>query len=165
MSARDVLETNIDPAVPADRARASIDAFRAEELAKAAHVVDARCEEYGVLGVGALLRRLIAEDGTEKTTPGAEVTPLTVFRAGYQGEGIPLGWYTTFDAAREHCEATLSSEHPAHVTVAFDWIGDPSEPLDPWELVATIGGGDEQPTGYVVTPIEVAAAYDPDAEQ
>lgn len=106
------------------------------------------------------------EDGD--TPAQAPVTPLIVYRASHQvrGEAIPLGWYTTSEAAREHCVAMLSDKYPVHVTVVFDWIGDESEPLDPWELVAAIDGGHRwRPTGYVVTPVEVAAAYDPDAEQ
>ncbi|WP_405799335.1 hypothetical protein [Streptomyces sp. NBC_01506] len=103
------------------------------------------------------------EDGD--TPAQAPVTPLVVYRAGYQGDAIPLGWYTTPEAARAHCEAAVSSEYAAHVTLVHDWIGDDSEPLDPWELVAAIDGGDELPTGYAVTPLEVATAYGPDAEQ
>lgn len=67
MSARDVLETNIDPAVP-DGGRASIDAFAAEVLAedRAHHLIVSRFdvayepapEEEPVLTIGA-----IAEDG------------------------------------------------------------------------------------------------------
>lgn len=115
--------------------------------------------------LAAYLVALLNTDHEKDTAAAATSTPVTVYRAGYDGESIPLGWYTTPEAARAHCEASLSTNYPVHVTLVFDWIGDESEPLDPWELVAEINGGDEEPTGYVVTPIQVASAYDPDAEQ
>ncbi|GGJ81676.1 hypothetical protein GCM10011583_11440 [Streptomyces camponoticapitis] len=105
--------------------------------------------------------------GVENDTREGESTPLIVYRAVYEppGQPIPLGWYTTTEAARAHCETALRFDNPAHVTLDLDWIGDESEPLDPWELVAAVDGSDEQPTGYVVTPIEVASTYDPDADE
>ncbi|WP_405676848.1 hypothetical protein OG292_19615 [Streptomyces sp. NBC_01511] len=106
--------------------------------------------------------------GVEKDTREGESTPLIVYWAVYQalGQAIPLGWYKTPEAARAHCETTFRFDSPALVTLDLDWIGDESEPLDPWELVAAVGGGgDEQPTGYVVTPIEVASTYDADGDE
>ncbi|TXL91631.1 hypothetical protein [Streptomyces sp. IB2014 016-6] len=105
--------------------------------------------------------------GMEKDTREGESTPLIVYRAAYQAldQAIPLGWYKTSEVARAHCETALRFDSPAHVTLDLDWIGDESEPLDPWELVAAVGGGDEQPTGYVVTPVEVASTYDPDGDE
>lgn len=91
-----------------------------------------------------------------------EPAPLLVYRASH--DSIVFGLYTTMAAAREHCEALLRCEYPAHVAVVHDWIGDDSDPEEPWELVAEIAGADEQPTGYVVTPLMVAAAYDPEAD-
>lgn len=106
----------------------------------------------------------LTDEPTGKASATApSVTPLVIFRASYEPDVI--GLYTTEAVAREHCVAALSHEHPASVTVVFDWIGDESEPLDPWDLVVQVDGGDRQPSGYRVTPIEVAAAYDPEDDR
>lgn len=87
---------------------------------------------------------------------------LTVYRAAH--DVIPVGLYLTPAEAQRHCEALVIAEHPAAVGVSFDWIGDDSDPEEPWELVAEIDGGPEQPTGCVVTPLRVDAVYDPEAD-
>ncbi|MGW2511301.1 hypothetical protein ACWC0A_18080 [Streptomyces scopuliridis] len=89
--------------------------------------------------------------------------PLVVFVAEHPGES-PLGFYATERAARARCEAAFRSEYPAGVVLALDWIGDDSEPLDPWELVAEVGDREEQPTGYAVTPFRVDADHSPGAD-
>ncbi|WP_405391106.1 hypothetical protein OG596_26565 [Streptomyces sp. NBC_01102] len=95
--------------------------------------------------------------------PSLETDPVVayVYRAGWGME--PLGTYTNQDAARRHCEAdaTNHAENPEGIT--FDWLGDESEPDDPYELVVE-KDGDEQPTDYAVTRIEVASEYDPEAD-
>ncbi|MFF1961023.1 hypothetical protein ACFVWX_29115 [Streptomyces sp. NPDC058220] len=97
------------------------------------------------------------------TAPGPSGgSALTVYRAAH--DVIPVGLYTTMPAAQRHCEALLSDEHPDDsVALSFDWIGDADDLEEPWELVAQIDGGEEQATGYVVTPLRVDAAYDPEA--
>lgn len=120
----------------------------------------------GITRLIAPTRALSADDaaGVKPEAPGipaAETAPLTIYRASH--ESIVMGLYTTREAARAHCEQSLSGQYPESTTLVFDWIGDESEPEDPWELVAEIDGGDEQPTGYVVTPLEVASEYDPEA--
>lgn len=105
--------------------------------------------------------------GEEKdTAPAATSTPAeqVIYRAEYEHESIPLGLYTTLAAARAHCEGQLRSEYPATVSLVLDWIGDEDDPEQPWELVAEIDSGAEQLTGYIVTPLTVAAEYDPEAE-
>ncbi|MEV6790872.1 hypothetical protein AB0M87_02500 [Streptomyces sp. NPDC051320] len=111
------------------------------------------------------VRRMAAADPEEKDTAAAATsTPETfVYRAGYVHETIPLGLYTNEAAARAHCEATVSSEHPASVALLFDWIGEDDDPEEPRELIVRIGD-EETTTGYTVTRLEVATAYDPDAE-
>ncbi|MFS0694336.1 hypothetical protein [Streptomyces nitrosporeus] len=106
----------------------------------------------------------------EKDTPaGAEFTPaaagpVIVYRAGH--EGIVAGIYTTAEAARQHCEALVSREHPTARSVLFDWLADEEDDdLAVAELVVQVDGGDEATTGYTVTPLEVATAYDPDADE
>lgn len=116
---------------------------------------------------------LLNADQEKDTATAATSTPLIVYRAGYERELIPLGWYTTPEAAREHCEddcrTALAAEYPTGTTFTFSWLGDDGEEPDPWELAASavVDGqpAEYEPTGYVVTPIEVATAYDPDADQ
>ncbi|MGW1295117.1 hypothetical protein [Streptomyces sp. NPDC002533] len=86
---------------------------------------------------------------------------LTMYRAEH--ETIHVGHYTTEAEARRHCEALISNEYPAGTALFFDWMGD-DDPEGPRELVVQSAQEDAVPTGYVVVPLDVAAAYDPDAE-
>ncbi|MEU0199173.1 MULTISPECIES: hypothetical protein [unclassified Streptomyces] len=74
-------------------------------------------------------------------------------------DSIPLGQYTNQAEARKHCEDHARRDLP---TAAFDWIEDEEDGIA--ELVATIDG-DEGPTGYTVTALEVASKYDPEADE
>ncbi|MFF7012262.1 hypothetical protein ACFY9Y_22300 [Streptomyces fimicarius] len=105
---------------------------------------------------------LAALVGVDEALGEAATAPLTVYRAEH--ETIRVGHYTTETAARRHCEALISDEHPADRSLSFDWIGDEDDPEEPRELVVQVDGGDEVLTGYVVVPLSVAVAYDPDAE-
>ncbi|MFD5903617.1 hypothetical protein ACFWHG_19260 [Streptomyces microflavus] len=105
---------------------------------------------------------LAALAGIDTALGTAAEEPLVMYRAEH--ETIPLGTYTTEAAARAHAEAAMSSEVGPEHTVTFDWVGDESDLESWWELVVQVDGGDEQPTGYVVVPITVASAYDPEAE-
>lgn len=100
------------------------------------------------------------------TSASAEKTPapaeLMIYRASH--DSIVMGLYTTEAAARAHCEQLLSNEHPGGTSLLFDWIGDEDDSEEPHELVAQIDGSDEQPTGYVVTPLTVATGYEPEAD-
>ncbi|WP_432010131.1 hypothetical protein [Streptomyces cucumeris] len=84
MTARDVLETNIDPAVPADMARRSIDDFATEVLRKAAAAVVARsrCADCapGREAAAEDLHRMADEAGTPALT-GADPA-ADFFRVG-----------------------------------------------------------------------------------
>jgi hypothetical protein len=84
---------------------------------------------------------------------------VTVYRASH--DSIVIGHYTTAAAAREHCEAYVQREHPGAV---LDWIADEDDELSPAELAEQVGD-EESLTGYVVTPVTVAAAYDPDGDE
>ncbi|MEU0761625.1 hypothetical protein ABZ351_18360 [Streptomyces microflavus] len=99
---------------------------------------------------------------TREETAELETGVRTVYRAEH--ETIPLGTYTTEAAARAHAEGAMSDEFGPERAVTFDWVGDESDLESWWELVVQVDGGDEQPTGYVVVPITVASAYDPEAE-
>ncbi|MFI6530468.1 hypothetical protein [Streptomyces uncialis] len=84
--------------------------------------------------------------------------PLTVYRASH--DSIPMGLYTSRAAARAHCEAYVRRE--LGDTVFLGWVPDDDSEQAPEELSA---GHDIEPTGYVVTPLEVAAAYDGEADE
>ncbi|WP_425832633.1 hypothetical protein [Streptomyces fractus] len=105
-----------------------------------------------------VLRRL---RDAEARVSELEAVAATVYRAEHPDSGITLGTYTTAAAAREHCESLLRRELP---TVSLDWIQDDEDEGSVAELVAAIGE-DERPTGYVVTPVEVASEYDEEADE
>jgi hypothetical protein len=88
---------------------------------------------------------------------GLMPTEVTVYRASH--ESIVFGLYTTAEAAREHCETLMRREEP---NATFDWIEDEEEGVA--ELAATIDA-DELVTGYVVTALTVASAYDPEVDE
>ncbi|MFC8945955.1 hypothetical protein [Streptomyces rochei] len=83
--------------------------------------------------------------------------PLTIYRASH--DSIPMGLYTTAAEARKHCETELRREWPNSL---LDWIEDEEDAVA--ELVAENADG-ETPTGYVVEALEVAAKYDPEADE
>lgn len=96
---------------------------------------------------------------------------LTVFRASH--ESIVFGLYTTREAAREHCKKLMERENSA---LTLDWRpdgpwreGDDGEP-GPYEAEELYEYGTHEsstwnPTGYVVTPLEVASEYDEQADE
>lgn len=103
----------------------------------------------------ALIREKVQEKRS-RTTAGA--TPaLTIYRA--QWDSMPMGWYTSQAEARKHCEAHARRDLP---TAVFDWIEDEEDGVA--ELVAEVEG-DEGPTGYLVTAMEIASKYDPEADE
>ncbi|MFG3426183.1 hypothetical protein [Streptomyces californicus] len=105
---------------------------------------------------------LAALVGIDAALGTAAAVPATIYRAEH--ETIRVGHYTTEAAARRHCEALVSDEHPADRSLIFDWIGDEDDAEEPRELVVQVDGGDEQMTGYVVVPLSVAVEFDADAE-
>lgn len=91
-----------------------------------------------------------------------ETTELTVYRAVHV-DGIPLGTYTTRDAARAHCAAFVEREEP--YATAADWHSEADDGEDGPESLVIVVGGHEIETGYLVTPLTVASAYDPEADE
>lgn len=119
----------------------------------------------------ALFRFLYGTEEKDTGTTGGESTPefaeQIVYRAGYEGELIPLGHCLTLQAAQARCEEQVSREYPPERTIAYEWLhedSDDGDDLEPYELAATVDGGPEEPTGYTVTPILVTDAPDADAE-
>jgi hypothetical protein len=96
------------------------------------------------------------------TATSGESTPadLTVYRASH--DSIVMGLYTTPAAAREHCEAEERRAWATGSDPTFNWIEDEKDGVA--ELTAWVGG-EETATGYVVTPLTVASAYDEEADE
>lgn len=95
--------------------------------------------------------------------PATPTSDLLVYRAGH--DSISCGLYTTVAAAQQHCEALVSHEYPADVSLIFEWcVEDGDEERPGLELDVQVDG-EHVATGYTVTPLEVAAAYDPDADE
>lgn len=95
----------------------------------------------------------------------AAAAPRTVYRASHGS--IVMGLYTTPQAARDHCEASVRQE--VGQTGSLGWVPDDSAEASPGELAIFGPGSDEDGpevifTGYVVIPLTVATAYAPDAE-
>ncbi len=130
-------------------------------LALAAATVDRLADTY--IGDGDHINQWRTATGIAPTAPQMETAPTVAYIYRAEWGMTPLGTYTTETAARTHCvaDATNHAENPAGIT--FDWLGDESEPDSPYELAIT-QDGDEQPTDYTVTRIEVAAEYDPEAD-
>ncbi|WP_335936664.1 hypothetical protein [Streptomyces sp. PTD5-9] len=105
-------------------------------------------------------RILITLHGTAETSEEARAG-LTVYRAEH--DAIVAGLYTTAEAAQQHCEALVSREYPDTVALFFEWCVDDADPAG-LELDICVDG-DRLSTGYTVTPLEVATAYDPDADE
>jgi hypothetical protein len=99
----------------------------------------------------------------EKDTREGESTPaeITIYRASH--DSIVMGRYTTAAAARAHCEAEERRSWPKGTNLAFDWIEDEEDGVA--ELTVLAGQNEESATGYVVTPLTVASAYDEEADE
>lgn len=101
-----------------------------------------------------------------------ETSPLTVYRASH--DSIVMGLYTTAAAAREHCETEMRREYDETTKVSLWWrededtVDQPEDGEQELFVHATPAGmspGRTWGTGYVVTPLEVAAAYDAEADE
>ncbi|HLL34243.1 MAG TPA: hypothetical protein VK545_10195 [Streptomyces sp.] len=76
---------------------------------------------------------------------------------------IRLDYYLAEADARRHCEDLVRDEYPPGTRLEFTWLGeDEDDPEAPRELVVRVNGGEERPTLYVVTPLPVAAVYNPE---
>lgn len=91
-----------------------------------------------------------------------ETAELTVYRASH--ESIVMGLYTTPTEARAHCVAEERRTWAQGAAPVFDWIEDEEDGVA--ELVTVDEDGEtETVTGYVVTPLTVASAYDEDGDE
>ncbi|MDT0306832.1 hypothetical protein RM780_07630 [Streptomyces sp. DSM 44917] len=156
--AQDIATATHDQAIAT--AEAAVLAYREEDASATARAITARCAQ--------MVRALITTD------PGGGPREVTVYRAAYEGEPGPLGTYLSRRAARAHCQALLHAERPG---AAVTWVPDsgdedaaeelctiepltgPRDPEDPPDMTHDVVG-----TGYTVTPVPVAAAYDAEAD-
>jgi len=102
------------------------------------------------------ITRVIAP--TQALQPESDAPALTIHRALW--DTVPLGLYTTVDAARAHCEDHARRDLPTAAVI--DWVTDEDDGVA--ELVATVDG-EQSMTGYTVVPLEVAAEYDAEADE
>ncbi|MFC8859294.1 hypothetical protein [[Kitasatospora] papulosa] len=91
------------------------------------------------------------------------VAPTRVIYYRAEHDSIVAGRYTTAAEAQRHCEVLVSREYPETAAVVFEWCVDEGG-LSVLELDVQVDG-EHVSTGYTVTPLEVAAAYDPDADE
>jgi hypothetical protein len=115
-------------------------------------------DDPGSMALGALYLLQQATPGTPME-PG-ETVPK-VYRASH--DSIVMDLYLTPAAARAHCEAEERRSWPKGTTLSFDWIEDEDDGVA--ELVVTAGQNEESTTGYIVTALDVAPVYDPDADE
>ncbi|MEC3993963.1 hypothetical protein VSR01_10580 [Actinacidiphila sp. DG2A-62] len=102
-----------------------------------------------------------------------EFTPATHtdWVASHDSDGIAFGRYTNRAAAMDHIHHLIGSEEHASaeaIQLRVIWrADDPHGPEDAptaWECwLLDDDMADDNPTGYVVTPVEVAAVYVPQA--
>ena len=103
-------------------------------------------------------RLLVDHENHRKQAADAAPAPeLTIYRASH--DSIVMGLYTTAAEARKHCETLIGREWP-HCNL--DWIEDEEDGVA--ELTVWVGG-EERTTGYVVTALTVASAYDEEADE
>ncbi len=94
-----------------------------------------------------------------------EAAQGTAYRASH--DSIVMGLYRTAAEARKHCEAKVRQEEPDGSILHMSWSADDIGPEAEYELHITPAetGGLIRGTGYVVTPLEIAAEYDAEADQ
>ncbi|MFF8790829.1 hypothetical protein [Streptomyces sp. NPDC015125] len=86
---------------------------------------------------------------------------VTVYRPSHGA--LPLGHYSTPEAARAHVSDLLGREEPGALPV---WLADElDDSLSPVEAHLFGRGGVPEPTGYVITPLTIADHYDPAADE
>ncbi|PBC72217.1 hypothetical protein BX265_5007 [Streptomyces sp. TLI_235] len=105
-------------------------------------------------------------DNFEAAMGLAEGETLTAWRL--ERGGIPLGTYLSLDAAQRHGETDHAEQHgPARTGSEALWLCDAHLVGDvPLEL-CYFGPGpcDEAETSYVVVPVPLQVAYDPEADK
>jgi len=114
-------------------------------------------EDPGTAALGALYL-------LQQATVGAPMQPgetvPKVYRASH--DSIVMGLYTTAAEARKHCEAAERRTWAKFEQPSFDWIEDEEDGVA--EMTVWVGG-EECMTGFVVTALEVASAYNEEVDE
>ncbi|MFP8959996.1 hypothetical protein ACLIYP_05400 [Streptomyces nanhaiensis] len=118
-------------------------------------------------------KREDAEAGKDTPSRGESTrdAELTVYRASH--DSIAMGLYTTRQAAREHCQTLMERASVATLEWRRDgeWREDddgepgPDEAEELYEYGTHPETATWDPTGYVVTPLTVASAYNEEADE
>jgi hypothetical protein len=162
-----IMQHNAAPGPAQNGQRAALDAFRAEVLREAADIFVAACPDGTAEFAFPLCQcdaaddlRRMADEAGKAAGAGESTQPaeLVIYRAEH--ETIVFGRYTNREAARAHCEALLRRE--VGDAVFLGWVPDHGGDDAPEELCL---GEDVECTGYVVTPLTVASAYDQDGDE
>lgn len=141
----------------ADRDRIAVLEAAAVEARAALAALCFDLDDPGTAALGALYLLQQATVGVQMTA--GETLPK-VYRASH--DSISMGLYLTAAVAREHCEDEERRSWMAGTDLTFDWIEDDGDGVA--ELVIE-DGGEEVTTGYVVTALEISAAYDREADE
>ncbi|MFE6743880.1 hypothetical protein [Streptomyces tubercidicus] len=97
----------------------------------------------------------------KKTDKVVALPEVTVYRPSHGA--LPLGHYSTPEAARAHVTDLLVCEEPGALPI---WLADDlDDPLSPVEAHLFGRGGVPEPTGYVITPLTIADHYEPTADE
>ncbi|MFE0270848.1 hypothetical protein ACFWZY_01710 [Streptomyces sp. NPDC058992] len=133
-----------------------INSARGNQFGEAALVDAQLAQAHATLALVDTLRAA----GEKGTRASGEPTPsdLTIYRAEH--ESIVMGLYQTRAQARAHCEDLVRRE--VGDSVFLGWVPDESGDDVPEELCT---GYEIHCTGYVVTPLTVAAEYDREADE
>lgn len=170
---RDLMHARWMATGTAEQARQVVGSYRAEVLREAATALgEARRMGHLLLVSEEEFLEQLADEAGKVTPTGGEITQpaeLTVYRAAYEHEQIPLGTYTNPAAARKHCTSQVRREHQDPSAVKLWWREDEDsvdQPEDgPAELWESVRPGHSRPTGYFVTPVTVASEYDEEADE
>ncbi|WP_240963936.1 hypothetical protein [Streptomyces sp. C1-2] len=106
------------------------------------------------------VRKLRSILAGQREQAGEEAAPTTVYRASH--DSIVMGLYTSREAAMHHCEAHELRDDP--VSPMF-WRTDEDGTAELFRELVPRSPGAESATGFVVTPLEVAASYDEGADE
>lgn len=139
---------------------------RVAELEKVAFeargALAALCHDLEDPGSNALGALFLLQQATVWAPMERGETVPTIYRASH--DSIVMGLYLTAAEARAHCVAEERRTWSPAAAPVFDWIEDEEDGVA--ELVTVAEDGEtETVTGYVVTALEVASKYDPDADE
>ncbi|MYR61142.1 hypothetical protein GTY54_34600 [Streptomyces sp. SID625] len=149
---------------PADGALSQVEemirSFRAA-VSPAAVQERARTLHDHIVARDAEIERLKAQVAELEAAQGA------VYRASH--DSIVMGLYRTAAEARKHCESEVRREHNESPNLSLWWREDEDTVDRPedgaQELIESTAPHYSRPTGYLVTPLEVASEYDDGADE